>query len=111
MPRCLQVPVKEYRTAAVRPPRSLPKNVQFFRPTACARNIRSARLLSMLSSPCSGERQSAAQLALPYALNAEVQASIVRSLAAGLFLKTASERAGVTYGAFLGTDRIARLAP
>src|SRR5260370_110551 len=25
---CLQVPVKEYRTPAVRPPRSLPRNVQ-----------------------------------------------------------------------------------
>ena len=28
---CLHVPVKEYSTAAVRPPRSLPKNVQFRR--------------------------------------------------------------------------------
>ena len=27
----LTVPVMEYRTAAVRPPRSLPRNVQFFR--------------------------------------------------------------------------------
>src|SRR4051794_39085087 len=51
---CLQVPVKEYKTAAVRPPRSLPRNVQFRRPSAWARSILSARLLSMLSSPCSG---------------------------------------------------------
>src|SRR5512133_412678 len=28
---CLQLPVKEYSTAAVRPPRSLPRKVQFFR--------------------------------------------------------------------------------
>ncbi len=53
MPSLLQVVMKLVRTAAVLPPLSLPYNIQFFRPTAIPRRLRSASLLSISKSPSS----------------------------------------------------------
>ena len=47
----MHLAVKLNKTAAVRPPLSLPKNVQFLRPIAQGRTVRSERLLSIASAP------------------------------------------------------------
>lgn len=55
-----QVAVTEVSTAAVVPPRSLPQNNQFLRPTAMPRSARSAALLPIARSPSSTYRFRAA---------------------------------------------------
>ena len=57
MPRRLHVAVLLVRTAAMRPPSSLQKKVQFLLPTAIPRRLRSAPLLSISRSPSSQYRQ------------------------------------------------------
>ena len=55
-PRRLHVVVRLVRMAAVRPPLSLPRNVQLRLPTAIPRRLRSAPLLSISRSPSSQYR-------------------------------------------------------
>ena len=58
-PQRLQDAMKLINTAAVVPPLSLPKNVQFPRPTAIARLTRSVAPLSISRSPSCRKRVSA----------------------------------------------------
>ena len=56
----------------------LPMNIQFFLPTACARSVRSVRLLSIGMFPSVVKRQSASQFLKPY-LIAPVTGDLGRS--------------------------------
>jgi hypothetical protein len=58
-PQRLQVATKLWRTAAVLPPLSLPKNVQLPRPIAIGRLARSVAPLSIYNSPSSRKRVNA----------------------------------------------------
>ncbi len=47
----LQVAIRLFRAAAVRPPLSLPKDIQLIRPSATPRRLSLAPLLSISRSP------------------------------------------------------------